>query len=170
MRVMSKSLTRGARAHIYRDGHALECAVDIPAEGAFAVRHLPAGQYTARDSCGGEQTFTVTVDEEWTTILNGDGAGVTGGPGSSGVVESSALRVGPGGGVITTPDQVAVGEGITEPLGKADAGDPVEKDSGVPRAEPAANRPKDPGAEVRVLGGAGAARVQDVPIRSAVRR
>jgi hypothetical protein len=164
--ITTKALTRGARALIYRDGHDLECAVEIPAEGAFTVRHLAPGQYTARDSCGGEQTFTVTPDEEVTTILRGSTFGVTGGPGSSGVVESPALRVGPGGGLITAPDQVAAEAPVAG--GEVDAAvgaDPAETLAPVPKPELAPNRPKDPGAEVRVLGGAGAARVQEAPVR-----
>lgn len=155
----TRPLTRGARACFYRDGHELVSACDIPAAGAFAVRHLPPGQYVARDSCGGEQAFTVTVNEELTVILDGDTVGPTGGPGLSGSAEAAALRVGPGGGVYTSVDQVAAGESVTDRVRVVEGEAPAEGGLVVPKAERPRQRPQDPGSDERVPGAAGSAEV-----------
>lgn len=161
-----KGLTRGARATIYRDGTELHSAVDIPAAGAFALRSLPPGQWVARDSCGGEQAFTVEVGQEYAVLLDGDTIGVTGEPGVSGSAEVPAHLVGPGGGIFSRPGQVAAEDGVSGRIGRVDGEMPAEGELTVPRAERPSQRPKDPEAETRVPGSAGAALVQDSPVRS----
>lgn len=150
-----KGLTRGARGRFYRDGHDLVSAADIPVAGAFAVRELPPGQYVCRDSCGGEQAFTVTVDTELTVILDGDTVGPTGGPGLSGSAEVPALNVGPGGGIFTSVGQVAAGETVTDRVRVPEGEAPAEGSVTVPKAERPYARPKDPGSDERVPGQAG---------------
>lgn len=152
----TQGLTRGARGRFYRDGHELVSACDIPVAGAFAVRELPPGQYVCRDSCGGEQAFTVTVNEEWTVILNGDTVGVTGGVGASGSAEAPALRVGPGGGLYSSVDQVAAGETVTGAVRAVPGEMPAEGALELGRAERPSERPQDPGSDERVPGQAGA--------------
>lgn len=161
-----KGLTRGARATFYRDGHELYSACDIPVAGAFVTRELPPGQWVCKDSTGGEQAFTVKVGEELTVILDGDTVGVTGGPGLSGSAESPSLRVGPGGGVFSSVDQVAAGEGITGPIKRVDGEAPSEVAAPVGKADRPRLRPRDPGSDERVPGQAGSPLVQDAPIRS----
>jgi hypothetical protein len=151
-----KALTRGARARFFRDGHELVSACDIPVAGAFAVRDLAPGQYVVRDSCDGEQAFTVTVNEELTVILSGDTVGPSGGPGLSGSAEVSALRVGPGGGVYGSVDQVAAGESVTDRVRVVPGEAPAEGELVVPKAERPSDRPEDPGSDERVPGQAGA--------------
>lgn len=161
-----KPLTRGARATIYRDGHELYTAVNIPDSGAFALRSLPPGQWVARDTCGGEQAFTVEVGQEYAVLLDGDTVGVTGEPGSSGAAEVAAHHVGPGGGVFSRPGQVAAGRGVAGRVKREPGEAPAEGAVTVPRAEHHRQRPKDPGAESRVPGQAGSSIVHAAPVRS----
>lgn len=166
MTATKKALTRGSRASFYRDGHELVSACDIPAAGAFVVRHLPPGQYVAKDMCGGEQAFAVGVTDEYVTLLDGDVVGVTGAPGVSGRREVESLNVGKGGGAYGVPGQVAAGENVTGPLRLSDGETPHEVHPDIIAAARPRERPKDPGSEERVPGQAGAALVQDAPIRS----
>lgn len=166
MSTHAKGLTRGARATFYRDGHEIVQACDIPVAGAFVVRDLAPGQYVVRDSCGGEQAFSVQVSSESTTILNGDTVGPTGGPGQSGVVATATRMVGPGGGSITTPDQVADGRNTTDRVRLSEGEMPHEKAASLAKAERPSERPGDPTSAERVPGQAGAAFALDVPIRS----
>lgn len=161
---MSKvqALTRGARATFYRDGEECYSACDIPVTGAFTVRSLPPGRWVVRDSCGGERAFEVRVGEEVTTILSGDVVGVTGEPGVSGGIVDAAHRVGPGGGVITSPDQVAVERNVAGRVGRVQGGDPVETSAAPSRPRKAAASVGDETA--RVPGAAGSSVSEDVPI------
>src|SRR5688572_26075759 len=87
-----KALTPGSTARIYRDGGVLEGQLLVPSEGRFEVRHLPPGQYVARDETGGEQAFEVRPDVETTVVSGaGDPAGPTGAPGA-GHIESVPTR------------------------------------------------------------------------------
>lgn len=165
-RMSTKQLTRGARASFYRDGHDLVSACNIPEAGAFVVRDLHPGQYVVKDSCGGEQSFSIGVGQEAATILDGDVPGVTGAPGMSGSAEVSAHNVGVGGGVVTSPEQVAAEENVTGRVRRDEGEAPAERAAPVPAAEKPMQRPRDPGREQRVPGQAGAALVQDAPIRS----
>lgn len=113
----AKALARGARATIKKGGVTGEIysACDIPAEGAFAVRSLPPGQYTVVDSTGGWQHFEMLAGQEYAVILDGDVPGPTGEPGLSGMASSPTLHVGRAP-VIRDPDQVAAGAGVADPV------------------------------------------------------
>lgn len=155
-----KALERGARCTIKKGGvdGEIYSACDIPIEGAFAVRSLPPGQYTAVDSTGGWQHFEVLPGDEWTVLLDGDRPGPTGEPGVSGMASSPTLLVGRNP-VITDPTQVAPGEGVAAPV----VDTPASMDADSPGVEtPAPMTPRsrqrglEPTADVRVPGGAGA--------------
>jgi hypothetical protein len=168
--VRAKALTRGARATIKKGGvdGEIYSACDIPAEGAFAVRSVPPGQYTVVDSCGGWQHFEMLAGQEYAVILDGAEPGPTGEPGLSGMASSPTLHVGRDA-VIRDPTQVAVGETITAPLATPNS---VEADApGIEKAAPLPDRTRQrglaPQEDVRVPGGAGAGLAADVPAQSA---
>jgi hypothetical protein len=160
-----KALTRGARATFYRDGSEVFGACDIPEAGAFATRELPPGQWLVRDSCGGEQAFSVSSQAELTVILPGDSVGPTGGPGLSGVAEGRSLNVGRDP-LYRSVDQVAADEGVMDRLRVAEGAEPAEVSAPVPDADRPSERPRDLGREERVPGQAGAPFELDVPVRS----
>lgn len=93
--VADKRLTPGSTARIFRDGGVLAGIVGIPSEGRFEVRHLPPGQYVARDECGGERAFEVKSGVEVTVISGrGEPVGPTGAPGSGHTVAQETRQVG----------------------------------------------------------------------------
>lgn len=90
-----KGLTPGSTARIYRDGGVLEGQLLVPAEGRFEVRHLPPGQYVARDETGGEQAFEVKPKVEVTVVSgSGEPSGPTGAPGAGHTQEIPFREVG----------------------------------------------------------------------------
>lgn len=90
-----KGLTPGSTARIYRDGGVLEDQLLVPAEGRFEVRHLPPGQYVARDETGGEQAFEVKAKQEVTVVSgSGEPSGPTGAPGAGHTQEIPFREVG----------------------------------------------------------------------------
>jgi hypothetical protein len=152
-----KSLTPGSMGRLYRDGHALEGIVNVPADGPFTLRHLAPGNYRIVDETGGEHPFTVSAYQEETVLKQWSGE-----PGQG---------VEPGGSLT----QESGGERDTRAYSSLNT--PGFPNVGPVRAAPAAGEDDHPGegarpkaVDVEPVGAPGASSVTDTPELAAERR